>query len=142
MPTSFSNGIRRSPNASNCCCDSQISLTRRPPSAAMKATWYSSPSGGKSPPCSRRRIVSSYCSVVTDDAGVNLASMLMSILRDRCLGDPTLRAPELLLLLGGVGASLGGTQQERHHGVKAGHDEPKADGDVDDEVTDGEGDGD
>jgi hypothetical protein len=38
-----------------------------------EGTWYSSPSGSQSPDFSRRRMVSSYCSVVTLDAGVKRA---------------------------------------------------------------------
>src|SRR5437764_2292300 len=76
IPTSFSTGIRRSPNASNCSRESQISLTRNLPSD-LKATWYSSPLGSQSPDFSSRRMVSSYCSVVTLDVGAKRARMLV-----------------------------------------------------------------
>src|SRR5215208_4924281 len=46
IPTSFSSGMRRSPNASSCSCESQISLTRKLP-FDLKATWYSSPSASR-----------------------------------------------------------------------------------------------
>src|SRR6266516_1740964 len=76
IPTSFSNGISRSPNALNCSRESQNSLTRNLP-LDLKATWYSSPSGSQSPDFSRRRMVSSYCSVVTLDVGAKRARMLV-----------------------------------------------------------------
>src|SRR6266566_2643407 len=76
IPRSFSSGMRRSPNASNCSRESQISLTRKFP-FDLKATWYSSPSGSQSPDFSRRRMVSSYCSVVTLGAAVKRARMLV-----------------------------------------------------------------
>src|SRR6476646_4955496 len=68
--------MRRSPNASNCSRESQISLTLNLPSA-LKATWYSSPSGSQSPDFSSRRMVSSYCSVVTWDVGVKRTRTLV-----------------------------------------------------------------
>src|SRR6185295_14270720 len=43
----------------------------------MKATWYSSPAGSQSPDFSRRRMVSSYCSLVTSGAAVKRTSMLV-----------------------------------------------------------------
>src|SRR2546423_1690980 len=83
IPTSFSTGIRRSPNASNCSRESQISLTRRFP-FDLKATWYASPSGSQSPDFSRRLRVSSYCSVVTSEAGVKRARI--AVLRASMIG--------------------------------------------------------
>src|SRR5207248_8483476 len=83
IPTSFSTGIRRSPNASNCSRESQISLPRRFP-FDLKATWYASPSGSQSPDFSRRLRVSSYCSVVTSDAGVKRARI--AVLRASMVG--------------------------------------------------------
>src|SRR5690242_2482335 len=80
IPTSFSTGMRCSPNASNCSRESQTSLTRNFPSD-LKAQWYSSPSGGQAPDFSKRLIVSSYCSVVTLDAGVKRTSMLVVAIR-------------------------------------------------------------
>src|SRR6476620_868649 len=68
--------MRRLPNASNCSRESQISLTRKLP-FDMKATWYSSPAGSQSPDSSRRRMVSSYCSLVTSGAAVKRTSMLV-----------------------------------------------------------------
>src|ERR1043165_1896263 len=76
IPPSFSTGMSCSPKASNCSRESQISLTRNLPSD-LKATWYSSPSGGQSPDFSSRRMVSSYCSVVTLDVGMKRARMLV-----------------------------------------------------------------
>src|SRR3954447_1645115 len=76
IPASFSIGMRRSPNASNCSRESQISLTTNLPSD-LKATWYSSPSGSQSPDFSSWRMVSSYCSAVTWDVGVKRARMLV-----------------------------------------------------------------
>ena len=68
--------MRRLPKASNCACESQISLTRNfPPDS--KATWNSSPSGSQSPDFSRRRTDSSYCSVVIE-AGVKRTSKLVA----------------------------------------------------------------
>jgi len=75
MPTSWRTGISRGPNASSCSRESQISLTRRFPSA-RKHTCKSIPSGGKSPSSWRRRIVSSYCSVVVSDVGAKRIRML------------------------------------------------------------------
>src|SRR5436190_19192321 len=68
--------MRRLPKASNCACESQISLNRNFP-LDSKATWNLSPSGSQSPDFSRRRIVSSYCSAVTE-VGVNRTSMLVA----------------------------------------------------------------
>src|SRR5439155_17993380 len=76
IPTSFSTGMRRSPNASNCSRESQISLTLNLPSD-LKATWYSSPSGSQSPDFSSWRMVSSYCSVVTWDVGAKRTRKLV-----------------------------------------------------------------
>src|SRR5437763_16798370 len=76
IPTSFSTGMRRSPNASNWSRESQISLTLTLPSD-LKATWYSSPSGSQSPDFSSWRIVASYCSVVTSDVGAKRTSKLV-----------------------------------------------------------------
>src|SRR5436190_1568697 len=89
ISTSFSTGMRRSPNASNCSRESQISLTRSLP-FDVNATWYSSPSGSQSPDFSRRRIVSSYCSVVTLDAGVKRARI--RVLLASLIGDGTVVA--------------------------------------------------
>src|SRR3954453_12780073 len=83
IPTSFSPGIRRSPKASNCSRESQISLTRRFP-FDLKATWYASPSGSQSPDFSSRLRGSSYCSVVTSDAGVKRARI--AVLRASMVG--------------------------------------------------------
>src|SRR5439155_5940868 len=68
--------MRRSPNASNCSRESQISLTLNLPSD-LKATWYSSPSGSQSPDFSSWRMVSSYCSVVTWDVGAKRTRKLV-----------------------------------------------------------------
>src|SRR3954453_8571426 len=76
IPTSSRIGMRRLPKASNFARESQISLTRNFPSAS-KATWNSSPSGSQSPDFSRRRTVSSYCSVVIE-AGVKRTSTLVA----------------------------------------------------------------
>src|SRR6266480_7586022 len=95
IPTSFSTGIRRSPNASNCSRESQISLTRNLPSD-LKATWYSSPSGSQSPDFSSRWMLSSYCSVVTWDVGVKRARML--VLRASMTG----AADELVVAIDGL----------------------------------------
>src|SRR5436305_11717435 len=85
IPTSFSTGMRRSPNASNCSRESQISLTLTLPSD-LKATWYSSPSGSQSPDFSSWRMVSSYCSVVTWDVGAKRTRKL--VLRASMTGAP------------------------------------------------------
>src|SRR5204862_2455331 len=45
--------------------------------ADLKATWYSSPSGSQSPDFSSRRMVSSYCSVVTWDVGAKRTRKLV-----------------------------------------------------------------
>src|SRR3954447_23296190 len=76
IPASFSIGMRRSPNASNCSRESQISLTTNLPSD-LKATWNSSPSGSQSPDFSSWRMVSSYCSVVTSDVGAKRTRKLV-----------------------------------------------------------------
>src|ERR687887_461230 len=69
-------GMRRSPNASNCSCESQISLTRKLPSEP-NATWNSSPSGGHSPEDSTRGRVSSYFFLVIVGAPVKRTTMLI-----------------------------------------------------------------
>src|SRR5437763_7544811 len=100
IPTSLSTGMRRSPNASNCSRESQISLTRKLP-FDLKATWYSSPCGGQSPTFSRRRIVSSYCSVVTLDTGAKRARTL--VLRASMVADGTVVAIGGLLRVDAAG---------------------------------------
>src|SRR3954469_25219173 len=79
IPTSARMGMRRSPNALSCSCESHTSLTRTRPSA-RKHTWSSSPSGGKSPVSWRRRIVSSYWSVLVAPGGAKRIRTLMAVL--------------------------------------------------------------
>src|SRR3954467_3105598 len=77
-PLSVRIGIRRSPNASNCSLESQISLTRKLP-PALNATCNSSPSGGNSPEGSMRVWVASYLSAVKLGAAVKRTRMLMCV---------------------------------------------------------------
>src|SRR3954466_5614330 len=79
VPTSPRMGMRPSPHALSCSCESQPSLPRTCPSA-RKHTWSSSPSGGKSPASWRRRIVSSYWSVLVAPGGAKRIRTLMAVL--------------------------------------------------------------
>src|SRR4051794_12034704 len=79
MPASWIAGISRSPKASNCSREAQISLTCRLPSGP-KQTWYSIPSGGKPSPSDTRLLTASYCSVVMD-AGAKRTRMLITASR-------------------------------------------------------------
>src|SRR5205085_10478418 len=89
MPTSASSGMRRSPNACSCSCESHTSLTRREPSLP-KQTCRSSPSGGKSPCSSSRRMLSSYFSADRETGAKRMRTLMASLSRGGRGREPTL----------------------------------------------------